>query len=132
MHLFDADGNHLKSEARHAPYDIEGWDAACEKAEAERSAMFIPWRGKKPQRCDISVKLFSVVIDGIAHGLICRAEQPEEDGTVFEGVFLEPRDVMFHPPWDSGQWSDVVRPNNALQQTGHATHGAPSHDAAPA
>jgi hypothetical protein len=67
--------------------------------------MFTPYRGKSPKRCDIFVKPFSVVIDGVTHGLVYRATQPEEGGPVFEGVFLEPRDVMFHPPWESGEWS---------------------------
>jgi hypothetical protein len=105
LHLFDAEGNHLKSEARLGDYDIEGWDVAGDKAEAQVHAMFDPYRENWLKRCDIFVKPFSVVIDGITHGLIYRATQPEEKGPVYEGVFLEPRDVMFHPPWDSGQWS---------------------------
>ena len=105
LHLFDAEGKHLKSEARHGGYDIEGRDAACGRAWAEVDAAFSPYRGKNPKRCDIFVKPFSMVIDGITHGLVYRATRPEEDGPVFEGVFLEPGDIMFHPPWDSGEWS---------------------------
>jgi hypothetical protein len=105
LHLFDSEGNHLKSDARHGAYDIEGWDTACEKAEAQVHDMFTPYRAKNPKRCDIFVKPFSVIIDGITHGLVYRATQPEEGGPVFEGLFLEPRDIMFHPPWDSGEWS---------------------------
>jgi hypothetical protein len=105
LHLFDAEGNHLKSEARHGGYDIEGWDSACDKAWTGVHALFTPYRVKCPRRSDILVKLFSVVIDEITHGLVYQATQPEPDGPVIEGVFLEPRDVMFHPPWDSGKWS---------------------------
>jgi hypothetical protein len=105
MHLFDPEGNHLKTETRHGGYDIEGWEVAGEKAGAEVNTMFAPYRDKNPIRCDIFVKPFLVVINGITHGLVYRATQPEENGPVFEGVFLEPRDVMFHPPWDSGVWS---------------------------
>lgn len=105
LHLFDAEGNHLKTEARHGGYDIEGWDAACNKAWTEVRSMFSLYHGNGPVRCDVFVKPFSAVIEGITHGLVYRATQPEEDGPVFEGVFLEPRDVMFHPPWDSGEWS---------------------------
>lgn len=105
LHLFDAQGNHLLSEARLGGYDIEGRDTAGDKAWAQVHEMFTPHRSNGPKRCDIFVKLFSLVIDGITHGLIYRATQPEEDGPIFEGVFLEPRDVMFHLPWDSGEWS---------------------------
>jgi hypothetical protein len=105
LHLFDSQGNHLKSEARHGGYDIEGWDEACDKAWAEVHAMFNPYRANWLKRCDIFVKLFSVVIDGITHGLVYEVTQAKEDWPVVEGVYLEPRDVMFHPPWDSGEWS---------------------------
>ena len=105
LHLFDSDGNHVKSEVRLGGFDIEGREVAGEKACEEVHAMFTPYRSKFLKRCDIFVKLFSLVIDGITHGLVYRATQPEECGPVFEGVFLEPRDVMFHPPWDSGEWS---------------------------
>ena len=105
LHLFDGEGNYLQSEARHGGYDMEGWDKACAKADAEVHAMFTPYRAQGPKRCDIFVKLFSVVINGITHGLVYRAWEAEEGGPKFEGVFLEPRDVMFHPPWDSGEWS---------------------------
>jgi hypothetical protein len=105
LHLFDAQGNHLRSEARHGGYDIEGPDVACDKAWAEVHAMFTPYRAKWLMHCDIFVKPFSIVIDGITHGLVYEAAQSEENGPVYEGVFLKPRDVMFHPPWDRGQWS---------------------------
>jgi hypothetical protein len=104
LHLFDADGNHLSTEVRHGGYDIEGREVAGEKAWTEVHAMFAPYRNQ-PKRGDLDVKLFAVVVDGITHGLVYRAEQFEDDGPVFEGVFLQPRDVMFHPPWDSGEWS---------------------------
>jgi hypothetical protein len=105
LHLFDSDGNHESSEARLGGYDIEGWDEACNKAWAAVHTMFAPFRNKHSERCDIYVRPFALVLDGITHGLVYRATQPEENGPVFEGVFLEPRDVMFHPPWDSGEWS---------------------------
>ena len=105
LHLFGAEGNHLKSEARHGGYDIEGWDEGCDKAWAQVHAMFDPYRANWLKRCDIFVKPFSLVIDGITHGLVYRATEPDANGNVYEGVFLEPRDVIFHPPWDSGEWS---------------------------
>jgi predicted nucleic acid-binding protein len=74
-------------------------------AHAEVRKMFDPYRNKNPKRSDILVKLFSIVLDGITHGLIYEKVRPEENGPEFEWVMLRPRDVMFHPPWDSGQWS---------------------------
>ncbi len=105
LHLFDAGGNHLQSETRLGGYDIEGWHEVCEKASAEIRMLFFPLRSKNPQRCDVFVKPFSIVLDGITHGLIYEALQPETDGRVFEYVMLQPRDIMFHPPWDSGEYS---------------------------
>jgi hypothetical protein len=105
LHLFDPDGNHLRTEAIHGGYDTEGRDAASEKAGEELRKILAPFREKNPTQCDIHVKLFSVVLDGITHGLIYGVGQPEEDGPTFEWVMLEPRDVMFHPSWDSGEWS---------------------------
>jgi hypothetical protein len=107
LHLFDLEGNHQRSDVKHGGFDIDGRQMACDKAWAERHAMFTPYRGMNPQRCDIFVKLFSVVNNGITHGLVYRACPSEENGTgpTIEGVFLEPRDIMFHPPWDSADWS---------------------------
>lgn len=105
LHLFDAEGNHLRSEARLGGYDIEGWDKACDKAWAQVREMFAPFRSKNPRRCDILVKPFSVAQDGITHGLVYETFKAEEEGRVVEWVMLHPRDVMFHPPWDSGEWS---------------------------
>ncbi|MCI0377353.1 MAG: hypothetical protein L0215_07095 [Gemmataceae bacterium] len=105
LHEFDSEGNHLRSEVKLGGYDIEGKDNACEKADAAIHKMFDPLRKKGPKRCDIKVKPFSLIVDGITHGLIYETSQPEENGPVFEWVMLEPRDVMFHPPWNSGEWS---------------------------
>jgi hypothetical protein len=105
LHLFDADGNHLGSEARIGGFDVEDPDKACHKAALQLREMFTPVRGKNPKRCDIYVKPFSGVLDGVSHSLLYEANQPEEDGPVFEYVTLEPLDIMFHPPWDSGEWS---------------------------
>jgi hypothetical protein len=105
LHMFDAAGNHLQSEVRLGGYDIEGAVEAGDKAEALLHDMFAPFRSKRPKRCDIYVKPFTFVFDGVTHGLIYEAFQPEEDAPVIEAVMLQPRGVMFHPPWDSGEWS---------------------------
>src|SRR5262249_37705803 len=71
LHLFDAQGNQLHSEARLGGYDID--EQAGDKAWQLVHEMFNPHRPKGPKRCDVFVKLFSRVIDGITHGLIYRA-----------------------------------------------------------
>ena len=105
LHVFDSDGNHVRTETALGGYDIEGWEKVCEKAESEIRRMFGPLRAKNPKRSDIHVKPFSLTKDNITHGLIYEASRPEENGPEFEWVMLQPRDVMFHPPWDSGEWS---------------------------
>ena len=98
VHLFDAEGNHHGSEARLGGYDSEGYYVAGDKARAQLARMLHELGAVEP--CDIHVKLFSVVIDGIKHSLFYWhfVEDDSED----EAVMLEPRDVMFHPPWESG------------------------------
>jgi formate hydrogenlyase regulatory protein HycA len=55
--------------------------------------------------CDIRVKPFRVAVGKVVHGLIYECEYWEEDGEEHEWVMLEPNDIMFHPPWDSGEYS---------------------------
>jgi hypothetical protein len=105
VHLFNTQGNHLRTEVRLGGYDIEGWDEACDKAWAQVRELCAPLRSENPNRGDIYVKPFSVVLDGVTHGLIYGTSEPDEDGPAFEWIMLQPRDVMFHPPWDSGEWS---------------------------
>jgi hypothetical protein len=53
------------------------------------------------------VRLFSVEMDDVTHGLFYEQseEDPEPGEERGEWVMLEPRDIMFHPPWDSGEYS---------------------------
>jgi hypothetical protein len=102
LHLFDAEGNHLGSEVRLGGYDSEGWEIAGDKARAGLANML---RNLGPHTAsgDIYVKTFSVVINGVTHGLFYN--HFAEDDFESESVMLEPRDIMFHPPWDSGEYS---------------------------
>jgi hypothetical protein len=105
LHLFDPEGNHLSSQARLGGYDIEGHQVAVNKAWTELEQLLAQLRPGKPELCDIWVREFSTMIDGVTHSLLYRAFKGEEDGPVVECVMLEPRDIMFHPPWDSGEYS---------------------------
>jgi hypothetical protein len=103
LHLFDAAGNHLSSEARLGGLDIEGRQVAGDKAWTHLDNMLGQLSAVGLELGDIYVKPFSVEIDGVIHGLFYE-HRVEED---YEGewVMLEPRDIMFHPPWDSGEYS---------------------------
>jgi len=105
LHLFDSDGNHLRSGSKLGGYDIEGWHEACGKVDVELRKMLVPLREKQPKLCNIYVRLFSVVLDGVTHGLFYTHHVAPEEDYEGEWVMLEPRDIMFHPPWDSGEYS---------------------------
>ena len=101
IHCFDADGNHLESDIRLGGYQIER-DQAAEKAWEELGNILKKLSTQKPKPGDIYVKPFSVKVDGVTYGLIY--EQDEEDEESEYGM-LEPNDIMFHQPWDSGEYS---------------------------
>lgn len=105
LHLFDGEGNYLKSETKLGGYDIEGREVAGDKAWQELDIFLAQFGPGKPKLADIWLKPFSVQIDGVTHGLLYEVSQSEVDGTVFECVILEPCDIMVHPPWDSGGYS---------------------------
>jgi hypothetical protein len=100
LHLFDADGNHVTTQTRLGGFDAEGRKIAVEKAWIEMEDLIADIVGVDIEFHDISIKLFSVEVDGVTHGLLY--ETGERSG---EWVMLEPLDVMFHPPWDSGKFS---------------------------
>jgi formate hydrogenlyase regulatory protein HycA len=108
VHRFDADGNHIGTETRLGGYDIEGRDVAGDKAFSHLEDMVVELAaGGRPKLCDIWVRMFSVEIDGVTHGLFYEQsdEEPEPGEERDEWVMLEPCDIMFHPPWDSSEYS---------------------------
>jgi hypothetical protein len=108
VHRFDADGNHTGSETRLGGLDIEGGELAGERARGHLLDMLRDLAGHgQPELRDIWVKMFSVKIDGVTHGLFYEQsnEEPEPGEGRGDWVMLEPCDIMFHPPWDSGEYS---------------------------
>jgi hypothetical protein len=105
LHLFDADGNHLSSSVQLGGYDIEGRDVAGDKAWSMMDKMLAELGPGKPELGDIWVRQFSTTINGVTHSLLYEAFEAEEGGPVVECVMLEPCDIMFHAPWDSGNYS---------------------------
>ena len=101
IHRFDADGNHLDSDLRLGGYFAEG-EVAHEKVWEEFGSILEELAALKPKPCDIFVKLFSVKANDVTHGLIYEQDEEDEES---EYVMLEPNDIMFHQPWDSGEYS---------------------------
>jgi formate hydrogenlyase regulatory protein HycA len=97
LHTFDADGNHLDTEAWLAGTTAKGEQEACELAQKKRLEM-LAGLGKY-KLCKIKVKLFSVKIDGHLFGLVDSSE-PEEGPEFAERVTLWPNDLLFTPPWN--------------------------------
>jgi hypothetical protein len=57
---------------------------------------------------DIEVKTFGVSQDGYLFGLVYELnsfDDPANTEGSYECVMLQPNDIMFHPPWDSGEYS---------------------------
>ena len=76
-------------------------ESAIDKAWDEFSDILENLWNMNPKPCDINVRLFSVKDDGVTYGLIY--EEVEEE--YCEYVMLEPNDIMFHKPWNSGEYS---------------------------
>jgi hypothetical protein len=107
VHRFDADGGHIGSETRLGGLDREGRDVAGAKAFALLEGLLAEMAGGGAILCDIRVRLFSVEIGGVTHGLFYEQSdwEPEDGEEREEWVMLEPWDILFHPPWDSGEYS---------------------------
>lgn len=108
VHRFDADGNHIGSESRLGAFDGEGRDVAGEKAFGHLQGMFAELLDAgEPEFCDVWVKPFAVELEGVTHGLFYECHVDEYDGRREESeyIMLQPQDIMFHAPWDSGEYS---------------------------
>jgi hypothetical protein len=102
LHLFHPDGTHLQTVVY--PKGCEpGSEAEVEAAHEAFDDILSLLLERDPVIEDIWVKPFEAGIDGMVHGLIYEC-QDDPDGPI-ECVWLEPRDIMFHPPWDSGEYS---------------------------
>ena len=99
LHRFDLAGRHLGTDVERVAGTPDS--GASDWARLEE---MIAGLGRV-QYTDIHVSLFRVEIGGAVHGLIYECERFEEDDEEHEWVMLEPNDIMFHPPWDSGQYS---------------------------
>jgi hypothetical protein len=98
LHTFDADGNHLSTDARFAGVTADGEAQVGERAWGWIDEMLAAL--EPITRMDIEARLFSVTVDGYAFGLIDTSHISEEDGSITESVTLLPNDFMFFEPWD--------------------------------
>lgn len=106
LHRFGPGGEHLGTEARSGGTTADGEAEAIDRADRELTSLLesvTPYRSG-----DIRVRPFGVEIDGYFFGLEYRLnnyDDPANPDATYECVMLEPNDIMFHPPWDSGEYS---------------------------
>jgi hypothetical protein len=97
LHRFSPDGDHIGSDI----VRVEGTQGSEARDWATLDQMMAGLG--EVEFCDIRVRLFSTEAHGVKHGLFY--EHPVEDGWESEWVLLQPNDIMFSPPWDSGEYS---------------------------
>jgi len=92
LHRFDAEGNHVNTDAWFAGTTADGERAVIARAEERLGG----WLADLPDLAygDIAVKLFAVVIDDVRFGLI---DETDED---HDHVELYPNELGFDEPWD--------------------------------
>ena len=106
LHLFDSTGNHIQTEAWSGGTTYSGQQQAMECADRKLGEMLSSLG--PVQFADINVGTFVVEQDGYLFGLIHEVksrDDPENPEATFESIMLEPNDIMFHPPWNSGEYS---------------------------
>ena len=106
LHRFGPDGTHLETEAWNGGTTADGQGQAIDRAD-KKLAEFLESLGPRPPS-DIWVKPFGVEVDGYYFGLeyqLNNYDDPANPDATYECVMLEPNDIMFHPPWDSGEYS---------------------------
>jgi formate hydrogenlyase regulatory protein HycA len=106
LHCFDADGNHLGTDLFSGGTTAEGQDQAVGRADQKLDEMLASLG--EYHLCDIAVRPFRVEHEGYLFGLVYQRnswEDPEDPDGAYECVMLWPNDIMFHPPWDSGEYS---------------------------
>lgn len=94
LHIFNEQGDHLYSQANFTGVTADGENAVVDRARAKRDEMI----GGLANiiYCDVSIKLFSVTIEGHIFGLVDVTEPEDEH----EEVELKPNYLVFYPPWD--------------------------------
>jgi hypothetical protein len=106
VHRFDLIGAHLGTDVFSGGTTESGEEQAIQRADTELMKLLASLG--QVERGDIRVQPFRVEIDGYLFGLIYEcvdAENPEDPAATNEYLMLEPNDIMFHPPWDSGEYS---------------------------
>jgi hypothetical protein len=106
LHRFDPEGNHLSTQVSNGGTTAEGEEHSCTCAWKKLGEML---HGLDIDRlCDINIKPFVYEEEGYRFALVYEQrsyDDPGNPGAGYECVMLWPNDIMFHPPWDSGQYS---------------------------
>ncbi len=108
LHLFDPDGNHLRTESRLGGFCQIGdnygehRDRASTAAWAALDSLLAGLAPFEPTRCPIDVRLFGLVMDDVEYGFFFRpiVDDDRED----EWVIHMPRNHWYHPPWNTGDY----------------------------
>jgi hypothetical protein len=101
IHIFDAEGNHLTSEARLICFAREE-SQLYTKLDTMFPALLNDYQITPDLYCDIWIKPFRTVIDDIYYEFVYKHE--DIDGEIYEQMALYPTDVVFYPPWDDGRY----------------------------
>jgi hypothetical protein len=103
-HHFDADGRHLRTDVRLG--GVEADDRHSDNAFRHLHAIYDELAaGGEPEFGDVRVQLFSVEIDGMRYELRYERCEDGDEEDWYESVMFRPWDILFHPPWDSGEYS---------------------------
>lgn len=98
LHLFDSEGNFIKTDHWFAGTTADGQPQVVASAEQRLLEMLDQLQDKEFR--DIQVGLFSTTIDGHEFGLVDATREDEDSNVVFVQAELRPNQLMFADPWD--------------------------------
>jgi hypothetical protein len=93
LHLFDHEGNHVRSDIWFAGTTAEGQREAVRRAEEHLTPLLDRLPGR--EYGNIAIRLFRVEFDGVVFGLIDESEPERGDWAE-----LYPNFLGFHEPWN--------------------------------
>jgi hypothetical protein len=101
IHIFDADGNHLTTEAHLIGFAREEPHLHT-KIDTMFVALLSDYKIIPSMYCDIWIKPFHTVVDDIYYEFVY--EREEDGDEIYEQMALWPNDVVFYPPWNDGYY----------------------------
>lgn len=108
IHIFDADGNHLTTDAQTSELEARLIPFAQEephlraKIDTMRTDLLRDYKIDDNYFCDICIRPFRTVIDDIYYEFVY--VRREDGDKIYEQMALWPNDVVFYPPWNDGRY----------------------------